>query len=285
LTDAPPAAGRSPAPSLGDAALAAWLSGRRVVLAYGLLGDATARLRPLGVDYMGAQQDWLRAVGARPEVVRAPTAAPVAANAARIRSALLAGEDGASPALLLAHSKGGLEALAALTDPAAAGRCAAFIAFQSPFRGTPVADMVAGRRVLHGLALAWLRLLGCGDGAGVRDLTTGARRAWMREHEAAVAALAARLPVVTAATVLDAAAAGRAGGGGGRDRAYAAAVRLLEREAGPNDGLVPLASALLPGARHMVEPGGHVALVAAGGGRDPVGALRRALALALAPAA
>ncbi len=62
-------------------------------------------------------------------------------------------------------------------------------------------------------------------------------------------------------------------------------MRLLEREAGPNDGLVPLASALLPGARHMVEPGGHVALVAAGGGRDPVGALRRALALALAPAA
>jgi PAS domain S-box-containing protein len=56
--------------------------------------------------------------------------------------------------VLVAHSKGGLEALAALLDPEAAARCAAFVAFQSPFFGSPVADAVAGRRVLRGLALA-----------------------------------------------------------------------------------------------------------------------------------
>jgi hypothetical protein len=256
----------------GEEALRAWLAGRPALLAYGLIGEATARLRRLGVDYMGAQQDWLRAMGAAPEVVRVPTAAPVAANAARLRAALLAVP---RPALLFAHSKGGLEALAALTDPEAASRCAAFIAFQSPFLGTPVADAVLRRRPLHALALGWMRLLGCGDGAGVPDLTTAARALWMEEHAAEVAALLRRLPVVTAATVLDPAAAR------GRDLAYAVAAARLWRLAGPNDGLVPLASALLPGARHMVERGGHVALVASGGGRDPVGALRRALRLAL----
>jgi len=251
-----------------DEPLAAWLAGRRALVAYGLLGDATAALRRFGVDYMWAQQDWLRAVGAAPEVVRVPTAASVSANAARIRAALLASE---RPALVIAHSKGGLEALAALLDPAAASRCAGFVAFQSPFGGTPVADAVAGSRALHGLALAGFRALGIGNGEGLRDLTTPVRAAWMRANAGAVARLVERLPVVTAATALDGA------GQGGRDRAYGVVARWLEHRAGPNDGLVPVSSALLPGARHSVEPGGHVALVATGGGRDPVGALRRAV--------
>lgn len=245
------------------------LAGQRVLVAYGLLGELTAALRPVGIDYLGAQQDWLRAAGARPQVVRMPTAAPVAANAGLLRAALLAGD---RPALVVAHSKGGLEALAALLDPAAAARCRGLIAFQSPFAGTPVADAVTGLKPLHGAAVGALRLLRIGSGAGLRDLTTMARAAWMAQHGAAVAALLARLPVVAAGTVL-------VDAEGGRGRAYGIAARWLERQAGPNDGLVPLASALLPGARHLVERGGHVALVAAGAGRDPVGALRRALAL------
>ncbi|GAA0582080.1 hypothetical protein GCM10009416_20640 [Craurococcus roseus] len=259
-----------------DAPLAAWLAGRRVLVAYGLLGDTTAALRRVGIDYMWAQQDWLRAVGAAPEVVRAPTAASVAANAARIRAALLASE---RPALIIAHSKGGLEALAALLDPAAAARCAGFVAFQSPFFGSPVADAVAGSRPLHGLARLGFRALRIGDGEGLRDLTTPVRAAWMRAHANAVADLLRRVPVVTAATRLDAAALG----GIGRDRAYGIVTRWLERQAGPNDGLVAVSSALLPGARQSVDPGGHVALVAAGGGRDPVGALRRAVRMVAAP--
>ena len=251
-----------------DEALAAWLAGRRVLVAYGLLGDTTAALRRLGIDYMWAQQDWLRAMGAAPEVVRVPTAASVAANAARLRATLTASD---RPALVIAHSKGGLEALAALLDSAAAVRCAGFVAFQSPFAGSPVADAVTGSRALHGLARAAFRVLRIGNGEGLRDLTTPIRAAWMRAHADAVAELVRKLPVVTAATVLDGAALR------GRDRAYGAVARWIERQAGPNDGLVPVSSALLPGARHSLEPGGHVALVSAGGGRDPVAALRRAV--------
>jgi hypothetical protein len=252
-----------------DEALAAWLAGRRVLVAYGLLGDTTAALRRFGVDYMWAQQDWLRAMGAAPEVVRAPTAASVASNAARMRAALLGGSD--RPALVIAHSKGGLEALAALLDPAAEARCAGFVAFQSPFAGSPVADAISGSRALRGVALAAFRALRIGDGEGLRDLTTPVRAAWMRAHGEAVAGLLERLPVVTAATALDGKTLR------GRDRAYGVLTRWLERRAGPNDGLVPVSSALLPGARHSLEPGGHVALVSAGGGRDPVDALRRAV--------
>jgi hypothetical protein len=56
---------------------------------------------------------------------------------------------------------------------------------------------------------------------------------------------------------------------------------MEEKGAGPNDGLVPVASTRLPGARHQVFPGGHRALVAAGPGRDPVAFLRAQLAALL----
>lgn len=272
MTAAPPAA--------EDARLRAFLAGRPCLFAYGLLGDVTARFRRLGFDYMGAQQAWLRAQGALPQVVPVPTGAAIAANARVIRAALSALPGDAPPALLIAHSKGGLEALAALLDPAAEARCAAFIAFQSPFRGTAVADAVTGRSaLLHGMAQAALRMLGCGDGAGLRDLTTPVREAWMREHAQAIAGLCARMPVVSAATVLD---PGRVGPALGRDRAYGLLVRALHRAQGPNDGLVPASSALLaPPARRIEGPGGHVALVSAGPGRDPVAALEAALRAAL----
>ena len=237
-----------------DAPLAAWLAGRRVLVAYGLLGDATAALRRFGVDYMWAQQDWLRALGAAPEVVRVPTAAAVSANAARIRAALLASE---RPALVIAHSKGGLEALQALLDPAAAARCAGFVAFQSPFGGTPVADAVAGSRALHGLALAGFRALRIGDGEGLRDLTTPVRAAWMRAHAEPVARLVERLPVVTAATVLD----GAAGAARPRPRlrhggALAGAAGRAERRAGAGGLGAAARRAAQRGARRARRPGG-----------------------------
>jgi hypothetical protein len=218
---------------------------------------------------MGAQRDWLLGLGLPVEVVPVPTAAPVAANALRLRAALAADPQ---PAVLVAHSKGGLEALAALLDPEAATRCRAFIALQSPFLGSPVADALVGVPRLHRAAGRILQRLGLGGEEGLRDLTSAARAEWMAAHAAEVAALPRHLPVLCCATWLDAANAR------GPDRRYLPLVRWVERRGGgPNDGLVPVASALLPGARHRLLPGGHRALVATGRGRDPVGALRDAL--------
>jgi hypothetical protein len=257
----------------GDAALAARLAGCRVLLAYGLLGEVGARLRRFGLDYMGAQRDWLTGLGIPAEVVPVPTAAPVAENAGRLRSALVADP---RPAVLVAHSKGGLEGLAALLDPDAARNCRAFIALQSPFLGSPVADALVAARPLHRAAGGILRRLGLGGGEGLHDLTTAARADWMGANAAAVAALMQRLPVLCCATRLEARTAQ------GPDRRYLPLARWVERRGGgPNDGLVPVASALLPGARHLLRPGAHRALVSTGKGRDPVGALRQALGVVL----
>ena len=264
------------APGPEEVEIRAWLGGRPVLLAYGLLGDLTAKLARVGFDYMGRQQDWLRRMGALPQVVQVQTGRSVDANAAAIAAALRAA--GPAPALLLGHSKGGVEGLAALLDPAAAARCAGFVAFQSPFRGSPVADWVAGSGPLHVAGKAALAMLGCGDGQAVHDLTTGVREAWVAERAAAIADLATRLPVVSCATVLDPVAVVP-----GRDLGYRTLVGALGRAAGPNDGLVPLSSTKLPGpVRHLESAGGHVALVSEGAGRDPVWALRRALAALLA---
>jgi hypothetical protein len=253
---------------LTDAALAAALSGQRVLLAYGLLGDVMARLAPLGLDYMGRQLAWLRRdLGATAEVVRLPTAAPVAENGARL-AGVIAGDP--RPAVVIGHSKGGVEALAALLDPQAAARCAAFLALQSPFFGSPVADAVCAARPLHMAAGGTLRALRIGTGAAILDLTTAVRTAWMTAHAAEVAALVARLPVLTAATFLDDAATGP-------DRRHLPLVRWVAQRAGPNDGLVPVASALVPGAMQVVLPGVHRTLVAAAPHRDPVGQLRMLL--------
>jgi pimeloyl-ACP methyl ester carboxylesterase len=250
---------------MDDRALAAALDDCRILLCYGLLGEVMARLRPVGLDYMGAQADWLRALGLPVQVVDVPTAAPVACNAARIAEVMAADD---RPALLIAHSKGGLEALAALLRPGVAERCRGFIAIQSPFFGSPVADAICARAALHRAAHHTLRALGIGDGAALRDLTTATRASWMAAHADAIAALVRSLPVIAVASEL------------GRcqdlhDHVYQPLSRWMrQRGAGPNDGLVPVASAQLPGARQVLLTAGHRSLVAEGGGGDPVGVLR-----------
>ncbi len=241
------------------------LAGVPVLICFGLMGEVRARI---GLDYMGAQARWLRTQGAHVTRLDLPTSAPVAANAAKIAAFLRRHPD---PPLVLSHSKGGLEAVAALIDPDLP--CRGLVALQSPFWGSPVADALAGRQPMRLAAGAALQLLGTGSGAGLDDLTTAARAGWMRDHAEAVAALTARLPVLVVATTVDAAHA-LAG-----DRPYLWMARWLEAQgAGPNDGLVPIASASLPGARQMHLAGSHVALVCEGAGRDPVGVLRGLLA-------
>jgi hypothetical protein len=245
------------------------LHGQRVLLVYGLMGELVAAFHLLGLEYMHRLRDWLVAQGADPVVVKLRTAESVAANAALLAEAIRA-----EPArvLIVAHSKGGLEALAALLDPDVRARCIGFLAMQSPFFGSPVADAVMGSKPLEAAAGGLARLLQIGSGEGVRDLTTAARRAWMEERRDAIAELVAALPVACVATTL------QEGGARGRERLHLAAAQWMEKRGyGPNDGLVPADSALIPGAAHVVLPGSHIATVAGGSGRDPVALMRAGL--------
>jgi hypothetical protein len=245
------------------------LAGQRVLLVYGLLGEVAVAFRPFGLEYMQPLAEWLLEQGAFVSVVKLRTAESVSANAARLRAEILAHP---APALVIAHSKGGLEALAALLDPAAQARCVGFLAMQSPFYGSPVADVVVGAKPLEAAAGGLARLLRIGTKEGVRDLTTTARRAWMAAADAPIRRLLAALPVACLATALDDHKAR------GRERLHLAAAQWMEKRGyGPNDGLVPVDSALIPGARHVVLPGSHIASVSRGPGRDPVAAMRDGL--------
>jgi hypothetical protein len=224
------------------------------------------------MDYMSTQLGWLRGLGLGVARAPLPTAAPIADNAARI-AAIVQGDE--APVILIGHSKGGLEALSALLMPGVAERCRGFLALQSPFHGSPVADAALGYGPLRDLAHHALRLARLGDGQGLADLTCAVRQPWMAAHAAAIGALSARLPVASLATALSDPCPWR-------DRAYLPLARWMEEKgAGPSDGLVPVASTRLPGARHAVHPGGHRALVAAGPGRDPVAFLRAELSALL----
>ena len=219
------------------------LAGQRVLVVYGLLGEVVVRLRRVGIDYLHGVEDWLRAEGADESVVRLQTAAPVMANASRLTTALLADP---RPALIIAHSKGGLEVLAALATAEARAHCAGFVALQSPFFGSPVADAVLGARPLAAASVGLARLLHIGSGEGLHDLTTASRQAWMATHARGIAEAMKRVPTVCVATEL------KPGGVRGRERLHLASARWLEKlGVGPNDGLVPVTSALLPGARHL----------------------------------
>jgi alpha-beta hydrolase superfamily lysophospholipase len=255
-----------------DETLARRLDGHRVLLCFGLLGEVMAGLRPIGVDYMASQLDWLQAIGVDAMRMKLPSAAPVARNAEAIAEAIL-GAPGR--VILVAHSKGGLEALSALLMPGVADRCGGFLALQSPFRGSPVADLALGIGALREVSVRLVALAKLGDGEGLHDLTVAVRAPWMERHAAAIEALAARVPVTSLATDLtDQTSLG--------EHAYVPLSRWMRKMgAGPNDGLVPVASTILPGARHAVLAGGHRALVAGGAGRDPIGLLRRELAALL----
>ena len=245
-------------------------TGRRILLVHGLMGEVMAALRPIGIDYMQGLAAWLREAGADADVVRLPTGEPVIGNALALRATIAAEP---RPPLVIAHSKGGLEALAALMDPRIAERCTGFIALQSPFFGSPIADVVTANPALDATAISLARLLRIGSGAGIRDLTTTRRTAWMTTHAEAITALVNQLPILCVATTVP------ARGARGRDRAYAITdAWMRSRGHGPSDGLVPLSSAIIPGARSITRAGSHIACVSQGSGRDPVAILRDALA-------
>lgn len=247
------------------------LAGQRVLLVHGLMGEVMAALRPIGIDYMHGLATWLREEGAHVAVAKLPTAEPIIRNALALRVAIAAEP---RPPLIIAHSKGGLEALAALMEPDTADRCAGFIALQSPFFGSPIADLVTTTPVFDGTAMSLARLLKIGSGEGVRDLTTARRGAWMTTHAKAIAALLTQIPVVCVATTV------LTKGAHGRDRAYAIAAAWMQaRGAGPSDGLVPVSSAIIPGAKSLARQGSHLACVSGGPGRDPMQNLKDALAV------
>jgi hypothetical protein len=196
--------------------------------------------------YFDTQIAWLREENLDHVAVDIESEDPIGENARIIGDQLdrIAGD-----VTLVTHSKGCLDALEALRQrsPESWKRVKRWIAIQGPFGGTPVADVVAGQRCLRRIAEGVLTELGKGSVESLTGMQTSTRAAYHGEHKAKIEQLLAAVPTLCMGSSVD------------PKRLVTtflgATVLLIEaHRGGPNDGLVPVESALLPGAMHVRLP-------------------------------
>lgn len=214
-----------------------------------LSGIALKASRLRLVEYLTHQVRQLRDEGFDADIVQVDTGATVEHNADRLAEIVIAHH---RPTWVITHSKGGLDFLHMLVaHPEALRFVDGWISFQAPFMGSPVADVASGSTRARKISGAALRVLGS-DLAALEDLRTDRRARYMAEHTARIARLGEELAIMCVATISGAS--------------------LLKPTLGPdwptgrwmdglglrNDGLVPVGSAVLPGARHvMLDNLGH----------------------------
>jgi hypothetical protein len=217
----------------------------RVLIVPSYLSDTAFEANKRGMaDYFVRHVEWLGEAGIDVEVVAIESEAPVAENAIRVASAV---RESVKPVCLLTHSKGGLDALDFLIHASSEERSkvACWISLQAPFKGTPLADIVATTPVIGDLAGAVLLALG-GNAESLRDLTTEARSRYMAENAPAIRHIIATIPTLCLATTVETPEAGLI------SAFMALTLGYLEGESIPSDGVVPTDSAILPGANHVI---------------------------------
>jgi len=196
-----------------------------VVLVHGLFGFDRIGVPGARFDYFRGIAKHLEALGCHAHAVRLPAAASVPDRARELVAAIAALPHDRID--LIAHSLGGLDARYALTHLGLAGRVRSLVTVGTPHRGTPLADLA-----LKG-PLDWARRIVGALGGPLAALE------WLgTDALAAFNAQVLDVPGVRYACVV--------GGMHRKDSfvplALVPAHAYLRRVAGPNDGLVPIAS-------------------------------------------
>lgn len=208
----------------------------------GLLIDA-GELRL--TDYFRTQIDALRADGIEAAIAPVDTEESVAENGRRLAAFV---DASTRPVCIVSHSKGGLDTLEFLlrAPPEIRRQIACWVVLQSPFGGSPVADLIVGEDWTRGITEPALRALG-GSGKSIDDLTVNVRTKYMNKNAQYIESIGKSFPIIALATYLD----------GNRTPSLhmVPTYRWMRQNGIANDGLVPLDSALLPGARYVVIPG------------------------------
>lgn len=189
-----------------------------------------ALLRKLGVDYGVAPLN---------------TEAPVKVNAGRIAALVSASS---KPVLLITHSKGGIDALEALLAyPETLAKTRAVIALMSPFYGAPIADKVLASPVLSYSSARLLRLMG-GTREALIDLSAAERARYQAAKAGDINRLVKQVPFVSVA-------ASKSDESWSFDTLMEPSRDYMLSLGMPNDGLVPTASAILPGTPYVILDG------------------------------
>ena len=196
-----------------------------VVLVHGLFGFDRIGVPGARFDYFRGIAKHLQSLGCEAHAVRLPASASVPERARELVAAIEALPHARID--LIAHSLGGLDARYALTHLGLASRVRSLVTVGTPHRGTPLADLA-----MKG-PLVWARRIVRAAGMPMEAIE------WLgTEALAKFNAQVLDVPGVRYACVV----------GGMRNRespvplALAAAHAYLRRIAGPNDGLVPMAS-------------------------------------------
>jgi hypothetical protein len=271
-------AGGAPGADKAFARVACRIRASRILFVPALFsGIALQASRLKLVDYLTEQVRQLRHEGFEADIAEIDTTARIADNADRLAGLL---ESDHRPTWIVTHSKGGLDFLHTLiAHPEVARFVDGWIAFQSPFMGSPVADVACRSVRARKLSGSALKLIGR-DLDLIDDLRTDMRAQYIDEHAAKVATIVRDIPVVCVPTSV--------GGNPLRSpwRPDWPSVRWMDGLELENDGLVPVNSAVLPGARYAVLDGlahGEVAARRALSTRkfDHVDLLKALFALAL----
>ncbi len=175
----------------------------KVLLVPGFMTGAFIKVsRALGHDpkpwhYFGPQMRWLEEQGVEYELVAVLTEQTTAHNARIIRKAI---DSSKKEVLLITHSKGGLDTLAAmlqLQKRRGLEKVRGWISVQSPFLGAPGADRVAGNRLLHFWTTRFLEHSYVGGSRhSITRMTTEASQRYNRRHAAAITELLRSVPTI-----------------------------------------------------------------------------------------
>jgi hypothetical protein len=184
--------------------------------------------------YMTANLRHLRRLGVDARRARLNPQGSVAENAEALRAELEGGPPGRTT-VVVAHSKGGVDATAALSlHPGLRRRVRALVAIQSPFHGSPVAGGLGRAPRVKALVDRLLVQTMGGHPAALEDLAPESRRAFLARHP-----WRADIPAVSVATSTRSPLSPFA----------AAAAWIRRRFGGENDGLVIARDAVIPGSR------------------------------------
>lgn len=255
----------------------------RVIFVGGLmkqLAEAASAMvaRPIGfAGYFDVQRAALEAQGIDAVELDVDSEGSTSTNAVEVALAI-----GASPGpvTLVTHSKGSLDALAALiANPAlyAAPRVQAWVSLQAPFYGSPLADLNSRDPLVRALTGYLLK-----DGFGgspdtLLEMRVSTRRIYQRANAAAIRAVVQAVPTVCYGSYLT-----------DQMPSLFRITWLICKFAGEprNDGLVGLTSAHLPGTLRVDEAGVDHAMavieVPGTGPFDPATCLTALLGMALA---
>ncbi len=214
-----------------------------VVFVHGFLGFDYLRLGPWRLAcYWSNLPDAVRAAGNRVLVPRVAPLGSVAERAGQLK-AFLDEHCPDEPVHLVAHSMGGLDSRYAISRLGLASRVLSLTTLGTPHRGTPFADW--GRRRLLPIFESFFHLFGI-PRAAIDDLTTTACRRFNDQTPDAPGVRYFSVAGSFESTWLT--------------PAWQLSWHVIHKEQGPNDGLVPMSSAVY-GEDCSRWQGDHVSLV------------------------